>query len=177
MHYRAHYSKAKLGQHPIHPMLVAYPIAFYTGTFIAYIAYYYNLSPFIFRLGVVLNIAGVISAVLAAIPGIIDWATGVPRKHPAKKTGLVHMLTNVLALVVFTAVGWIQYAKWDQAVPDMGLSAVVFSGVGLVLTMLGGYLGWEMIGHHHVGVELSPDQARLESDVQGREAPANVSPR
>jgi uncharacterized membrane protein len=29
------YSKAKVAGHPLHPMLVAFPVAFYTGAFVA----------------------------------------------------------------------------------------------------------------------------------------------
>jgi uncharacterized membrane protein len=33
------YSRLKIFGHPIHPMLVAYPIALYTSTLVAYLIY------------------------------------------------------------------------------------------------------------------------------------------
>ncbi len=62
------YSKAKLFGHPIHPMLVSFPIAFYTGAFIAYLVSALTGESFWFRVGLVANIAGVVGAAAAAVP-------------------------------------------------------------------------------------------------------------
>src|SRR6185436_4006263 len=76
------YSKAKVLGHPVHPMLVSFPIAFYTATLIAYGVYAATDNRFWFQLGVVANFAGVVTALAAAIPGFIDWAFGIPAGHP-----------------------------------------------------------------------------------------------
>src|SRR5438105_5259172 len=94
------YSKIKLFGHPIHPMLVAYPIAMYTATFVALLIYQLTGEPFWFRFGLVADIAGVLMALLTAIPGFLDWLLGIPGGTQAKGAGLTHMLLNVVALVV-----------------------------------------------------------------------------
>lgn len=81
------YSKIKFAGHPIHPMLVAYPVAFYTATLVCYIVYSSNQNLFWFKVAVVANIAGAV----AAIPGFIDWLF-IPSDSRAKKTGLFHMI-------------------------------------------------------------------------------------
>ena len=43
------YSKTKIMGHPIHPMLVAFPVAFYTGALAAFVAYNSNNDPFWFK--------------------------------------------------------------------------------------------------------------------------------
>src|SRR5436305_15341195 len=113
------YSKIKLFGHPIHPMLVAFPVAFYTGALAAFIAYNSNSDQFWFKVGFVANAAGVIMAALAAIPGFIDWLY-IPPEQKAKKTGTLHMICNVLALVLYGANLWLQSGKWHDTNPTLG---------------------------------------------------------
>jgi len=155
------YSKAKLFGHPIHPMLVAFPVAFYTGTFVAFVNYAATHDPFWFRLATVANWAGVLMAVVAAVPGLIDWATGIPRQSPAKSVGLVHMSLNVLALVVFFINAMIYSNRWNEPLPAAG-TGIVFGAIGVLLTMAAGFLGWSLVQDHHVGVQLSTEQQMLE---------------
>ena len=72
-------SKVRVFGHPLHAMLIAFPVASYVGTFAAVIAYALTDDPFWFRMSLMTNIAGVATAVLAALPGIIDYATVVPK--------------------------------------------------------------------------------------------------
>ena len=94
------YSKVKIAGHPVHPMLIAFPVAFYTAALVCYIVYNNNDNPFWFKVALVANVAGVAMAALAAIPGFIDWLF-IPPDSSAKKTGLFHMVCNVLALVCY----------------------------------------------------------------------------
>jgi uncharacterized membrane protein len=146
------YSRIKIAGHPIHPMLIAYPVALYTATLVCYIAYNTNGNPFWFKVAVVANIAGVIMAVVAAIPGFIDWLF-IPKTVKAKKTGLVHLLCNVLALICFAVAAWIENPKWNDTTPRVGV-AILLSAVGFVLTLIAGFLGWSLVQKHHVGVDM-----------------------
>lgn len=151
------YSKVKIAGHPIHPMLVAFPVAFYTATLVCYLVYNSNEDPFWFKVGLVANIAGVAMAALAAIPGFIDWLF-IPKDSKAKKTGLSHMVCNVLALGCFAVAAWLQCPKWNDARPTLEL-AIPLAAVGFILTMVAGFLGWTLVQKHHVGVDIkSPTQ-------------------
>jgi uncharacterized membrane protein len=158
------YSKVKIFGHPIHPMLVSYPIALYTSTLVAYIIYAANKDPFFFKAAVAANIAGIIMAALAALPGFIDWAVGVPSSSPAKGHGLTHMLLNVGALVIFIINAIIHTGNWKN--PSGEGSGIILAVIGVLLTLGAGYFGWTMIQHDHVGVELTPEQERLEEGVR-----------
>jgi uncharacterized membrane protein len=146
------YSKVKIFGHPIHPMLVAYPVAFYTATVVCYIVYNSNNNPFWFKVAVVANIAGVVMAALAAIPGFIDWLF-IPSDSRAKKTGLFHMVCNVLALICFAIAAWTEYPKWNEANPTLGW-AIPLTAIGFILTLTAGFLGWTLVQKHHVGVDV-----------------------
>lgn len=158
------YSKAKILGHPIHPMLVGFPVAFYTGTLVAFIVYAATTNVFWFHLAGVANWAGVVMAAVAAVPGLIDWATGIPRTSPAKKTGLIHMALNVASLLLFLISAITTSNQWDEVLPSAG-GQTVLSAVGVLSTLFAGFLGWSMVQDHHVGVQLSSEQERLEPVV------------
>jgi uncharacterized membrane protein len=154
------YSKVKILGHPIHPMLVAYPIALYTSTLVAYVIYAANKDPFFFKAAVAANIAGIVMAAITALPGFIDWAVGIPSGTPAKSHGLTHMLLNVTALVLFIINTLIHTGSWKN--PSGEASGIILALLGVLCTVGAGYFGWTMIQTDHVGVELTPEQERLE---------------
>jgi uncharacterized membrane protein len=166
------YSKAKLFGKPIHPMLVAFPVAFYVATLFSYVVYNATGNIFWFQVGYIANIAGVVMAAAAAIPGFIDWYAGIPKKHPAKKTGFAHMTFNVLALLVFAANIVMQSGKLGTVAPNADF-AVLLSAIGVVLTGIAGYLGSTLVQKHHVGVELTPQQVRFEPFESRHDLPSH----
>jgi len=147
-------SKVTIAGHSVHPMLIAFPVAFYTGTLVCYIAHSINADPFWFRVAVVANVAGAVMAAIAAIPGFIDWLFIAPDSS-AKKTGFFHMIFNVVALVCYTVVAFMACKKWDEPDPSLGI-AIPLTAVGFLLTMIAGFLGWALVQKHHVGVDDVP---------------------
>ena len=154
------YSKIKIAGHPLHVMLVPFPIAFYTASMICYISYSCNLDTFWFKVALVSNYAGVITAAIAALPGFIDWLN-IPKIKKAKKTGLMHMLCNVVALLLFAINLYVQCQKWDDAKPD-ATSAIALTVLGFTLTIIAGFLGWSMVQKHHIGVLLTEEQQKID---------------
>src|SRR5262249_26362635 len=94
------YTKARIAGHPIHPMLVAFPIALYVSTVVALLAHAGTHDPFWYRVALWTNLVGVVMAAVAAIPGLIDLLS-IPARSRARATGLRHAGFNVLALVLF----------------------------------------------------------------------------
>ena len=72
------YSKIKVAGHPLHPMLVGFPVTLYAVSFACFLAVGLGADAFWFRVGVYANAAAIIMALIAAIPGFIDWTFGVP---------------------------------------------------------------------------------------------------
>jgi uncharacterized membrane protein len=162
------YSKAKIGGHPIHPMLIAFPVAFYTATFVAFIVYAADRGMFAFHFAVTSNIIGVVMAAVAAIPGTIDLFFGIPERARAKRDGLLHAGFNVFALLLFLINAIVMGRQWNWVRPYAALP-VVLSLFGLLCTLVAGTLGWTLVQSHHVGVVLTPEQERLErlGEVRG----------
>jgi uncharacterized membrane protein len=165
-------SKATIFGHPIHPMLIAFPVAFYTATLVAFIVYATSGDPFWLRLADLSNWAGVVMAGVAAIPGLLDWAVAIPAHSAAKKTGLLHMGLNVASLVVFLINAITYWNTWEGTPPD-AKTGVVLSAIGLLLTVPAGFLGWSLVQDHHVGLNHPPREERNEPiTTPSRESPA-----
>ena len=162
------YSKVKVGKHPLHPMLIVFPVTLYIVALGCFVARALGAEPFWFRVGVYANLGGVIGAAIAAVPGFIDWATGIPTGSPAKATGMRHMLANVVALALFAINLAIVWGRRFDADPQVG-SALVLTPLGVVLTGITGYYGGKMVVTHHVGIDLTPEQERLEPRASPRE--------
>ena len=88
---------------------------------------------------------GLVGAVLAAVPGLIDLVSMPPSR--ARKLGLVHMVVNGSAVVLFGVNLWLRTRGVDSALP------LALSVVGVCLIAVGGWLGGELVYVYGVGVE------------------------
>ena len=163
------YSKTKVGGHPVHPMLVGFPIASYTGALVGFAVYAANGHQFWLNLAIALSIAGAGSAVLAALPGFVDLTFGVPRRSQAKAVGLAHGALNVTALGLFIAAAVIYVGNWNG--PPVGVTlGLALPAAGVAATVAAGAFGWMLVQTYHVGVLLTVNQGQDEDSVQ--QAPA-----
>lgn len=156
------YSRVKIAGHPLHPILVTFPVAFHSATFASYVVYAVTQNPFSFRVAVVANVAGVVTSIAAAIAGFVDWRWGIPGGHPAKAVGLLHMALNLLGLAAFVIAASVGVHKFEEVAPTFGIP-LVFSGVGFILMLAAGYLGGELVQRHHVGIDLTAEQTRIDA--------------
>lgn len=158
-------SKITIMGHPVHPMLIPFPVASYVATLLCFIAYQSTENAFWFHAGYVANIAGIVTALLAAVVGFTDWIAAIPRHHPARRTGRIHMVLNVTALVFFVLNAWLQSGQWGAVAP-VARGAVILPLIGVLLTMVAGFFGWKMVQDHHVGVRLTAEQERIDTMAQ-----------
>ena len=83
-------SKASIGGHPVHPMLVSFPIGLWITSFVADVVFYFHRDwPNLLLISKFMIAAGCLGAIAAAIPGpcgpkcnIFDPITG-PNATPA----------------------------------------------------------------------------------------------
>jgi uncharacterized membrane protein len=146
-------------------MLVAFPVACYTGTLAGFAVYAANGHLFWLNLAIALNVVGVITAALAALPGLVDWAFGIPRGSAAKKAGLIHAGLNVTALGLFLAAVAVYGGNWNG--PAISATpGIVLAAIGVAATAAAGFFGWSLVQDYHVGVRLAPEQELSEKVVQ-----------
>lgn len=159
------YSKIKIAGHPVQPMLVAFPVACYTGTLVGFALCAANGHLSWPNLAIALSIADTGSAVLAALAGLADWAFGISRDSAAKITGLLHAALNVIALGLFLASMASNVTNWNRPAIS-AMPGVVLSAIGVAVTVAAGFLGWTLVQDYHVGVHLVPEQELAEPAVQ-----------
>ena len=157
-------ARAKLFGHPIHQMLIVLPLGLLSGVLIFDVLRLLTGNE---ELGIVsywLIPAGVITGLIAAVFGTIDWLA-IPRGTRAKGVGGRHAIGNVVVLVLFAA-SWL--LRGDEP-RDPATLALVLSFAGGGLSLLTGWLGGELVDRLGVGVD---DGAHLDSpsSLSGRPA-------
>lgn len=130
-------------------MLVAFPIALWVMAFIFDIIGIVRDSSGLWSAGFDCVIAGCVTAVLAALPGAIDWLTIVPPRSSAKSRGLLHGSLNILALILFI------YSAARQGGPASEPDSVVLfvMAVGVVTLGISGWLGGTLVYRNQIGVD------------------------
>ena len=144
-------SRASIGGHPIHPMLIPFPIGLLVFSFVADLIYLWRGNP-VWENYVAFYalLAGIIGGAAAAIPGIIDWAT---LTDPATvKVANWHARVNIITLLIFIASFYLRTtsgATWITSMPSL---PIILSLVGVVGLTIAGWLGGELVFKHRVAV-------------------------
>lgn len=141
-------SRAKLFGHPIHQMLIVFPLGLLA------MAVIFDLLTLGFDDGrwsaaaYQMLAAGIIMGLVAAPFGLVDWLA-IPSGTRAKRVGAVHGLGNVVVLALFFA-SWLMRME-APAAPDR--TAVTLSILGGLLALFTGWLGGELVDRLSVGVD------------------------
>src|SRR5947208_16462199 len=93
-------SKVKAFGHPIHPMLIVFPLGLLATSLIFDIIHWITGNGFFSVVAFWLITAGVIGGLLAAIFGLIDWLA-LPTGTPARRIGLWQGVGNFVTVVSF----------------------------------------------------------------------------
>lgn len=157
-------SKAKFLGHPIHPMLIVFPLGL-LATAVAFDIVGLSASDAAwFRISFWMIAAGIIGGLLSAVFGLIDW-WAIPSGTRAKSIGLWHGAGNVVVVVLFI----ISWFLRRPAPENPGSAAFVLGFVAVALALVTGWLGGELVDRLGVGVD---DGAHLNapSSLSGRSA-------
>jgi uncharacterized membrane protein len=157
-------SRAKLFGHPIHPMLIVFPLGLLATAVIFDVIYLVTKNGLWAQTAFWMIAAGIIGGLASAIFGLVDWLA-IPAGTRAKRIGLLHGVGNVVVVVLFAA-SWLVRRR-DPLAP--ATTAFVLSFVGVALALVTGWLGGELVDRLGVGVD---DGAHLDSpsSLSGRPA-------
>jgi uncharacterized membrane protein len=139
-------STASILGHPIHPILVSFPISFLVGALLSDIAYLILHEPFWAQASFWLVGAGVVGGLLAAIFGLIDFLTIRRARHAA---GWIHLVGNLLAVLLSLGSWIIRLGNPEGAVLPLGLA---LSAIVAGILLLTGWMGGEMAYRYKIGV-------------------------
>jgi len=134
-------SRAKLAGHPIHQMLIVFPLGLLAASLGFDAGYFVTNNPEFPTVAFWLISAGIIGGLLAAVFGAIDW-WAIPRNTRAKAIGLWHGLGNVVVVVLFAISWWARNSAFGH-IPTGG--AIMGSCVAVLLALFTGWLGGELV--------------------------------
>lgn len=140
-------STARIAMHPLHPMLVPFPIACFVGTLLTDIAYWQTANVMWVDFSDWLVTVGVILGWLAAIVGLVDFLGN--RLIRATPPAWWHVIGNFVVLVLATLNMLVHTRDAWTAVVPWGLA---LSAATVVILLFTGWMGWSMVYRHRVGV-------------------------
>lgn len=148
-------SRAKLFGHPIHQMLIVFPLGLLaTSIFFDVIALGADI-PGLSQASYYMIAAGIVTGLAAAVFGLIDYLA-IPNGTRARRIGFLHGAGNLMVIVLFAG-SWL--LRWGHP-GDPGTLAVILAAAGAALGGITGWLGGELVDRLGVGVD---DGANLDA--------------
>lgn len=161
------HSKVRVLGHPLHPMLIVFPLGLLATSLIFDIAYRVSANTRWADIAFWMITAGIIGALIAAVPGFVDYLA-IPRRTRARAIGLLHGVGNLIVVGLFI-VSWL-LRRPDPFAPTVG--AFILSVIGVCLALVTGWLGGELVDRLGVGVD---DGAHLNAPSSLSNQPAAQS--
>jgi uncharacterized membrane protein len=143
---------ASLAKHPLHPMLVVFPIGLWVFSLISDIVFLLGGDARWSDVALYTMAGGLIGAVVAAVPGFFDMFSISDKK--IGKIAWNHMILNLIAVVIFAVDFYLRLRN-----PAGAIFPIVLSVTGVLFIAVSGWLGGGMVYVHGMGVQ--PQSARV----------------
>ena len=129
--------------HPLHTMLVHFPIGLFLLSFVLDIAtWIIDADPLVARCAFHTIVGGIVTALIAAVPGFADWSD-IRRDHPGRKAANAHMWLNLAAVVLYAVNLYVRYDQHGET--PTPVLPLLLSLVGISLLSVSGWLGGYII--------------------------------
>jgi uncharacterized membrane protein len=149
-------SKASIGGHPVHPMIIPFPLALWVTSFVCDLIYrFWHPNDSLKVISKFTLAAGILGGLVAAVPGIIDWMAIKDRE--VGKIANWHARLNVVALLIFAASLYLRTGYGSPMISRKFLIPFILSFIGVVLIGISGWLGGDLSYKHGVGVKPQHD--------------------
>jgi nitrite reductase/ring-hydroxylating ferredoxin subunit/uncharacterized membrane protein len=142
-------STAHFKGHPIHPALIPFPFAFLWGAFAFDAAGRFLARPALWQTGRHLAIAGIAAALVAAVPGFIDYFRAVPPKSTGRARATKHMALNLGTVILFALA---LYLRRDD-VTGVGIAPLGLEAVGAIMLTAAGWMGGTLVSRNQISVD------------------------
>jgi uncharacterized membrane protein len=134
-------SQVHVAKHPIHPMLVVFPIGLWILSLVCDLIFYMGWGELAWDDTAFYTMAGgIVGALLAAIPGLVDFLSIPSSWRSLKEMGLTHMVINLCVVALFSINLW---WRMDKAPGSFG--PIALSILGGVFLAISGWLGSSMV--------------------------------
>ena len=151
-----------IGKHPVHPMLIPFPIGLWVFSFVADIIFLMGWGGPVWNdVAFYTMVGGMVGALLAAPFGLLDLLSVQDRV--TKRVGTMHMVLNLLIVALFAVDLWLRRQTGTGAGTPFTLSAVA-----MLMLLASGWLGGEMVYVHGAGVQPPPQRRETEIRTEVR---------
>lgn len=133
--------------HPLHPMLVAFPIAYLVGALACDAAYWWTGDVFWAKVSIWVLGAGFVMGGIAALAGTLDFMIVREIRHHV--TSWSHFLAAVMMLSLTGANWWLRVGDPAGGVMPWG---IYLSAITVLALTVAGWLGGKLVFEHKVGV-------------------------
>jgi len=162
-------SQIKIFGHPVHPMLIVFPLGLLATAVIFDVLYLATTNADLATFSFWAMAAGLVGGLLAAIFGLIDWLA-IPKGTRAKRIGAFHGGGNLIVVLLF-AVSFLMRTNHAAYLPD--ILPFIVAGLGATLALVTAWLGGELVFRLRVAVD---DDAGLDaSNSLARKGTVEVS--
>jgi uncharacterized membrane protein len=145
-------SPASFKGHPLHPIIIPLPIGLWIFSLISDLIFKFGYGGPVWDDVAFYTLAGgIVGALLAALPGLIDLLS--IQNPKSKSIGIWHMIVNLLAVALYCVNFWLRMHR----APGDNLP-IVLSAIGVGLIVISGWLGGELVYVRGVAVKQPPDQ-------------------
>lgn len=135
--------------HPVHPMLVHFPIAFWTLATVAYAATMLSFAGPTHVIAVFANVVALVMTLPAAVAGLMEWRS-IAEGSKALRVASLHMMIMLSAWTMFVvALILPMLATLSTSARSVGAGICAFIGFGLLSA--GGWLGGRLVYEFGVG--------------------------
>jgi uncharacterized membrane protein len=141
-------SKAKILGHPIHQMLIVFPLGLLATSIIFDLVHLATHHSAWGEVAYWMIVCGLIGGALAAVFGFIDWLA-IPFGTRAKAIGQWHGIGNAVVMFLFLVSWWLRQPLSEKP----NVAAFILSLIGVGLALVTGWLGGELVNRLGVGVD------------------------
>lgn len=141
-------SKAKLFGHPVHQMLIVFPLGLLAMALAFDVIHLLTGNGYWSEIAFWMIAAGVITGLLAAPFGFIDWLA-IPTGTRAKRVGAIHGAGNVVVVLLYAASWFVR----STAPANPATLGYILAFAGGCLALFTGWLGGELVDRLAVGVD------------------------
>jgi uncharacterized membrane protein len=145
-------SRAKAVGHPIHQMLIPFPLGLLGTAVVFDIVYLIWGNPTMLTVSYWMMLAGIIGGLAASPFGLIDWLA-IPSNTRAKRVGALHGIGNIIMLMLFAGSWYLRFSSTDLLAYLPSTFALGLSFTGFVLSVITGWLGGELVDRLSVGID------------------------
>jgi uncharacterized membrane protein len=144
-------TRATVAEHPIHPMLIPFPIALWIFSLASDLIFVFGFGGPVWKdVALYTMIGGIIGGLAAAIPGYIDYRS---LTDPVIiRVAQLHMVMNVALVLLFTVNAGLRILSGQEAWLPLVLSVFGVAALGV-----SGWLGGELVYVQGVAVQPQPE--------------------